>query len=101
MAASPPASSLVERQEHEGDAEREATEMENYDGALRRSSVDTNSSAQRQRAGSGTPRGAYSPLTRGALAKMWQRQVSATVPHDACRDHYGTPIFPFARPAVR
>ena len=101
MASSLPASLLVERQEHEADAEREATEMENYNGVLRRSSVYINSSAQRQHARSGTPSGAYSPFTRGSLAKMWQRQVSATVPHDACRDHYGTPIFPFARLAVR
>ena len=100
MASSPPASPLVERQEHQADAEREATEMENYDGVLRPSSVCINSSAQRQRAGNGTPSGAYSSFTRASLAKWWQRQVSATVPHDACRDHYGTPIFLFARLAV-
>ena len=101
MASSPPAPPLVEHQEHEDDAEREATEMENYNGVLRRSSVYMNSSAQQQPARSGTPSGAYSPFTRRSLAKMWQQQVSATVPHDACRDHYGTPIFPFARLAVR
>ena len=101
MASSPPASPLVERQEHEGDADREATEMENYHGVLRQSSVYNNSSAQRQRAGSGTPSGAYSPFTRASLAKIWQRHVSATVPHDACRDHFGTPIFFFVRLAVR
>ena len=101
MASSPPASPLLERQEHQADAEREATEMENYDPVLRRSSVSIHSSAQRQRATTGTPSGAHSASTRTSLAKWWERQVSVTVPHDACRDHYGTPIFSFAGLAIQ
>ena len=98
MASSPPASPLEERQEHEADPEREATEMGDYEEVLRRSSVYTNSSAQRPR--DATPTRAYFPSTRRSLAKLWQRQVSVIVPHDACRDHFGEPIFSFARPAA-
>lgn len=98
MASSPPASPLGERQEHEEDPDREATEMGDYDEVLRRSSVYINSSAQRP--GDATPDRVYFPSTRRSLAKLWQRQVSVIVPHDACRDHFGTPIFSFARPAA-
>ena len=98
MASSPLASPLEERQEHEADPDREATEMGNYDEVLRRSSVYINSSAQLP--GDATPTGAYFPSTRRSLAKLWHRQVSVVVPHAACRDHFGTPIFPFARPAA-
>lgn len=97
MASSPPVSPLAERQEDQGGAEREATEMEHYNQVLSRSSVDINSSAQQPHADNATPNGAYFSSTRRPLAKLWQRQVSVTVPHDACRDHYGTPTFPFPR----
>ena len=98
MGSSPPASPLEEPQEHEEDTDREATEMGDYDDVLRRSSVYINSSAQRP--ADATLNRAYFPSTRRSLAKMWQRQVSVIVPHDACRDHFGTPIFSFARPAA-
>ena len=71
--------------------------MGDYAEVLRRSSVYINSSAQEQGAGDTIPNGAYFPSTRRSLAKLWQRQVSATVLHDACRDHLGTHIFSFAR----
>lgn len=97
MASSPPASPLEQCPEHGGDSNREATEMGDYAEVLRRSSVYINSSAQEQGAGDTIPNGAYFPSTRRSLAKLWQRQVSATVLHDACRDHLGTHIFSFAR----
>lgn len=91
MASSPPASPLEERQEHEGDADREATEMAEYDEVLCRSSVCITSNAQGLHASNATIDGAYFSSLRRSIAKLWQRQVSATVPHEACRDHFGTP----------
>lgn len=97
MASSPQAPPLEERQEHEGDVDREATEMGNYDEVLRGSSVYVNASTQWPRASNATPNEAYFSFTWRSLVKFWQRQVNATVPHDACRDHFGTPISSFAR----
>lgn len=98
MASSPPASPLEQRQEHESNADREATEMGEYDEVLRRSSVDIDSYAPRPQA---APNETYLSFVRRSLVKLWQRQVSATVPHNTCRDHLGTLIFSFARPATQ
>ena len=97
MAASSPASISEERQEHEA-VDREATELGAYDQVLRTSSDhDNNTSAQVPNACSATPNGANLTSRRRSLAKFWQRQVSATVPHEACRDHFGTLSFPFGQ----
>lgn len=98
---SPPASPLEERQDHDGDADREATEMGDYDEVLRRSHVYINSSANGSRASNATPNRVYVPSMRRSVAKLWQRQVSPTVPHNACRDHLGTPILSLTRLAAR
>lgn len=100
MAPSPSTSPLEEHHQHEGEIEREATEMGEYDEVLRRDSLFTDASAQRPRASNATPNGVYFQSAGRSLAKLWQRQVSATVPHDACRDHFGTPTFLYARPAA-
>lgn len=101
MASSLPASSLEDRQEHEGDVDREATEMGEYDEVLRRSSVYMNSSAQMSRPSNATSKAAHFLSKWRSLAKWWQRQVSATVQHDACRDHFGKPVFSSAGPTAR
>lgn len=94
MAASSPASVLEERQEHEA-VDREATELGAYDQVLRASSAHDNTSAHMPNLCNATSNGANISSRRRSLAKFWQRQVSATVPHEACRDHFGTPVFPF------
>lgn len=33
----------------------------------------------------------YAQSFRKSTALFWKRQVSASVPHDCCRDHFGTP----------
>ena len=86
MAASSPASFSEEGQEHEI-VDREATELGTYDQDLHTGSAYDNSSAQMPNACNARPNGANLP---SSLAKFWQRQVSATVPHEACRDHFGT-----------
>ena len=88
MAASSPASFSEEGQEHEV-VDREATELAAYDQVLH---IGT---AQTPNACNARPNGANLPTRRTSLAKFWERQVSATVPHEACRDHFGTLSFPF------
>lgn len=91
--SSPPASPLEERQEHENAIDREATEMGHYDEVLRRSSLYVNASAQPPPASNSTPNGTYFSYIWRLLANSWQRQISPIVPHDARRDHFGTPVF--------
>lgn len=99
--SSPPASPLEERQDHDGDADREATEMGDYNQVLHRSGVYIDSSANGSRVSNATPNRVYVPSVRRSMAKLWKRQVSPTVSHNACRDHLGTPIFSLARVAAR
>ena len=94
MAASSPASFSEEGQEHEV-VDREATELGTYDQVLHTGSAHDNNSAQMPDACNARANGANLPTRRRSLAKFWQRQVSATVPHEACRDHFGTLSFPF------
>ena len=94
MAASSPASFSEERQEHEA-VDREATELGAYDRVLRTNGDHDNTSAQVPNPCSATPNGTNLPSRRRSLAQFWQRQVSATVPHEACRDHFGTLSIPF------
>ena len=100
MAASSPASISEEPRGHEA-VDREATELGTYDQVLHiGSSAQDNSSAQIPNACNARPNGANLPARRRSLAKFWQRQVCATVPHEACRDHFGTLSFPFRSLAV-
>ena len=94
MAASSPASFPEERQEHE-DVDGEATELGTYDQGLDTGSAYDNGPAQMPNACNARLNGSNLPSRRRSLAKFWQRQVSATVPHEACRDHFGTLSFPF------
>ena len=89
-AASPPASPPNGRPEQDGHTDREATEMRDYIDVPRSSSIYISPSTQNPRACTTTSNGGYLSITRKCLAKLWQRQVSVTVPHDACRDHLGT-----------
>lgn len=56
--------------------DREATELHEYNNI--NSTVELNGSAIRSNQG------------RSALKTFWNRHVVATVPHEACRDHFGT-----------
>lgn len=80
MATTPPG----EDTEHEEYNEREATEMDSYDGV---GSTD-------QILGPGLPPSANPDARKmgyfNPLKAFWARQVSVTVPHEACRDHFGT-----------
>lgn len=79
MATTPP----EEYSEHDDDTEREATEMDSYNGVLGGNGESL-----------GSRRGArVHPESNNSYFKpikcFWKRQVSATVPHEACRDHFG------------
>ncbi len=75
----------------EEDDQREATQLQDYDyattlvpnGAMASNAIASNPPANRKR-------GQIQSM-QTSLKKFWGRQVSATVPHDACRDHFGTP----------
>lgn len=75
------------------DGEREATELGDVGGNLARSNGSIRPS---EGAIHGTIRSndGYLQSLRRSTALFWKRQVSATVPHEACRDHFGTYIFP-------
>lgn len=80
MANTPPG----ESPELEKDDEREATEMERYDGILgRRNEIPESEN------GPSTSPGARSNGRFKSLKAFWSQQISATVPHEACRDHFG------------
>lgn len=74
--------------------EHEATEMNHQDGVAHNSDSSmpvpedlrvTSASTERSE---GFPHGLHV-----AVKKFWKRQVRATVAHEACRDHFGTPSF--------
>jgi len=75
----------------EEDDQREATQLQEYDhattlvpnGAMASSAVVSNPAANRKH-------GRIQSM-QTSLQNFWERQVSATVLHDACRDHFGTP----------
>ena len=75
--------------EQAGYSDREVTELGDFDGVLSRSNGPIRSSEMGQRTSVERDRG-YVQSIRRSIAIFWKRQVYATVPHDACRDHLGT-----------
>ena len=75
------------------DREREATELRNVGGNLARSNGSIRPSEGATH-GSIRSNEGYLQSLRMSTALFWKRQVSATVPHEACRDHFGTYISP-------
>ena len=62
--------------------EREATELNDYEDDHNASETYPGPSISNE---------SYAQFFRRSTALFWKRQVSATVPHDCCRDHFGTP----------
>ena len=71
--------------------EREATELNDYESDHIGSDYNTRSAARETYSGPSVSNENYAQSFRRSTALFWKRQVSATVPHDCCRDHFGTP----------
>ncbi len=84
MSSTSPARSL-----DSGNHEREATEMGEYENLPRGSGINA-SSTRDIRASNGPYHETHFSSFRKSTKAFWHRQVAATVPHDACRDHFGT-----------
>lgn len=67
--------------------EREATELHDYHGTSSDERVVVDGSAAPTARSRSTTSG--SPST---IKTFWARHVVATVPHEACRDHFGTSV---------
>ena len=70
-------------------SEREAAELNDYE-----SDYNTRSAARETNSGHSVSNENYAQSFRRSTALFWERQVSAIVPHDCCRDHFGT-LSPF------
>ena len=81
--------------------EREATELNDYEGDHLASDYHTTSAAPETYSGPSVSvrNENYAQSFRRSTALFWKRQVSATVPHDCCRDHFGT-LSPFQGNAI-
>ena len=75
--------------------EREATELNDYE-----SDYNTRSAARETNSGHSVSNENYAQSFRRSTALFWERQVSAIVPHDCCRDHFGT-LSPFQGNATK
>jgi hypothetical protein len=73
-----------EYSEQDDDNEREATEMGNYDEALGSMDGSLGSVRGSRASADAIDNGYFKPVKA-----FWKRQVIATVPHQACRDHFG------------
>ena len=80
--------------------EREATELNDYDGDQIVSECNTRSAGRETSSGHSVTNENYAQCVRRSTARFWKRQVSATVPHECCRDHFGTPS-PFEGKATK
>lgn len=95
-----PVSSLPEEScedhlvDHEEYIEREATELANYDRVTNGSNGDMSSCVPGANAeivpADRQPGGLNLSLPWNILKKFWHRQISTTVTHVNCRDHFGT-----------
>ena len=74
-----------------GNNEREATELNDYEGDLIASDYNTRSAERETYPVRSIRNENYAQSFRRSIALFWKRQVSATVPHECCRDHFGTP----------
>lgn len=84
------ASSTQDQQsEIEDRDEHEATEMGRY-GNVNRSDDRLTSLTEGAHTTAVTTNGRYFGSFRGSVKAFWQRQIRATVAHEACRDHFGT-----------
>ncbi|KAL2041569.1 hypothetical protein N7G274_005951 [Stereocaulon virgatum] len=81
----PPSETPPEQPEE--DSEREATELADFRGHPSRSSDSIIPSQGAASASIRSNEGYLQSLRRSTLV-FWKRQVSATVPHEACRDHF-------------
>lgn len=72
--------------------EHEATEMNVQDGVARSSDSTMPVSEDLRATSASTARSdGYPHCLHVAVKNFWKRQVRATVAHEACRDHFGTP----------
>ena len=83
-------SETLPEQPEEG-SERGATELADFRGHPSSSSDSIVPSERAARASVRSNEGYLQSLRRSTLL-FWKRQVSATVAHEACRDHFGTHI---------
>ena len=70
--------------ETESDREREATELEDYEV------VECNNNGVNRWPAHRSKNDEQKRLR--AFKAFWRRQVMASVPHDQCRDHFGTHV---------
>ncbi|KAK0515579.1 hypothetical protein JMJ35_001613 [Cladonia borealis] len=68
--------------------EREATELNDYEGDHLASDYHTTSAAPETYSGPSVRNENYALSFRRSTVLFWKRQVSATVPHECCRDHF-------------
>lgn len=92
MEASVTATPQDARSEHEDNHEYEATEMNHYNGAERSDDLLTPLPEEAPATATGTHE-RYSHMFRKSVKTFWERQIRATVAHEACRDHFGTRSF--------
>ena len=74
-----------------GNNEREATELNDYEGNRTASSNTIGSARREAYLVPSISSENYAQSIRRSVALFWKRQVFATVPHECCRDHFGTP----------
>ena len=74
-----------------GNNEREATELNNYEGDRIASGYNTRSAGRETNPVCPISNENYAQSFRRSIVLFWKRQVSATVPHECCRDHFGMP----------
>ena len=74
-----------------GNNEREATELNDYEDDRIASGYNARSTGRETHLVHSVSNENYVQSCRRSIALFWKRQVSATVPHECCRDHFGTP----------
>ena len=82
-------SSLEESPERPESDEREATELSNYEGVEDSNGATTLRSRETVLCNAGRDHVYFRSLGK-AMKHFWQHRITATVAHDACRDHLGT-----------
>ena len=75
-----------------GTDEREATELSNFEGDRTASDYSNMIPEHEMDSGHAASNDSYLDVLQRSLAASWKRQVSASVPHESCRDHFGTLI---------
>ena len=71
--------------------EREANELNDYEGDRIASGYNTGSAGCETDTVHSVGNENHAQSFQRSIALFWKRQVSATVPHECCRDHFGTP----------